>query len=237
MVDQALSVLEQYELDVKGVRKGRGNWIINCREGDFVLKEYGGGEERAKLQSKMTTQIHEKTGVLVQEIVPNKEGSLLTKDGEENTYTIQTYMEGRECNIKDEKECEAAVQTMARMHRGMIFSETEWGQIPVPYSLKKEFSKRNAELRRLRRYLKEKRKKNDFEAIPNYLLIIYCIGRIIHIIFFFRFTIPKFSKFIGRMIYHFFICITNIFWIYRIVAKHFFSPYHIILVHILRRIS
>ena len=163
MVDQALSVLEQYELDVKGVRKGRGNWIINCREGDFVLKEYGGGEERAKLQSKMTTQIHEKTGVLVQEIVPNKEGSLLTKDGEENTYTIQTYMEGRECNIKDEKECEAAVQTMARMHRGMIFSETEWGQIPVPYSLKKEFSKRNAELRRLRRYLKEKRKKNDFE--------------------------------------------------------------------------
>ena len=60
-------------------------------------------------------------------------------------------------SIKDEKECEAAVQTMARMHKGMIFSETEWDQIPVPYSLKKEFSKRNAELRRLRRYLKEKR--------------------------------------------------------------------------------
>ena len=161
MVDQALSVLEQYELDVKAVRKGRGNWIVNCREGDFVLKEYGGGENRAKLQSKITTQIREKTGVLVQEMVPNKEGNLLSKDGEENTYTIQTYMEGRECNIKDEKECETAVQTMARMHKGMIFSEPEWE--PVTYSLQKEFAKRNAELRRLRRYLKEKHRKNDFE--------------------------------------------------------------------------
>lgn len=161
MVDQALSVLEQYELDVKAVRKGRGNWIVNCREGDFVLKEYGGGEKRAELQSQITTQIREITGVLVQEIVPNIEGNLLSKDVEENTYTIQTYMEGRECNIKDEKECEAAVQTMARMHKGMTLSASEWeGQ---PYSLQKEFAKRNAELRRLRRYLKEKHRKNDFE--------------------------------------------------------------------------
>ena len=163
MVDQALSVLEEYELDVKNVRKGRGNWIVNCREGDFVLKEYGGGEERAQLQHKITTQIREKTSVLVQEMVPNKEGNLLTKDGEENTYTIQTFMEGRECNIKDEKECESAVRTMARMHKGMIFPKTEGESAPIPYSLKKEFAKRNAELRRLRRYLKEKRQKNDFE--------------------------------------------------------------------------
>lgn len=163
MVDQALSVLDQYELEVKGIRKGRGNWIIDCREGDFVLKEYRGGEERAQLQNKITGHIHKETGVLVQEIIANKEGTLLTKDSEENTYTIQTYMEGRECNLKEEKECEATVRTMARMHKGMVFGETELENPITSYSLKKEFSKRNAELRRLRRYLKEKRQKNDFE--------------------------------------------------------------------------
>ena len=163
MVDQTLSVLDQYELEVKGIRKGRGNWIVNCREGDFVLKEYRGGEERAHLPNKITGKIRKETGILVQEIVPNKEGALLTKDNEENTYTIQTYMEGRECNIKEEKECEAAVRTMARMHTGMFFAEADLENSITPYSLKKEFSKRNAELRRLRRYLKEKRQKNDFE--------------------------------------------------------------------------
>ena len=42
MVEQALSTLEQYDLEIKGVRKGRGVWIVNSKEGDFVLKEYKG---------------------------------------------------------------------------------------------------------------------------------------------------------------------------------------------------
>lgn len=162
MVDQALSTLEQYELEVRGVRKGRGHWIVNCKEGDFVLKEFKGSEEKASLQRILTSQILEQTGVLVQEIVPNKEGGLLVKDGEERSYTLQTYMEGRECNIKESRECSLAVLTMARMHKGMSVEQKNT-QDTVPYSLQREFAKRNAELRRVRRYLKEKRQKNEFE--------------------------------------------------------------------------
>lgn len=163
MIDQALSTLEQYDLEVKGVRKGRGSWIVNCREGDFVLKEYKGGEEKGRLQKVLTDKITRETGVLVQEIVPNKEGGLFAKDQEERTYTMQTYMEGRECDIKEEKECEAAIRTMARMHKGMLLTAGDGVSDIAPYSLQKEFAKRNTELRRIRRYLKEKRQKNEFE--------------------------------------------------------------------------
>ena len=162
MVDQALSTLEQYELEVRGVRKGRGHWIVNCKEGDFVLKVYKGSEEKAALQKLLTDQILEKTDVLVQEIVPSKEGGLLVKDIEERTYTLQTYLEGRECNIKEPRECNTAVVTMARMHKGM-FIEKDRAQGAVPYSLQREFAKRNAELRRVRRYLKETHQKNEIE--------------------------------------------------------------------------
>ena len=163
MVDQALSTLEQYDLEIKGVRKGRGSWIVNCREGDFVLKEYMGSEEKVRIQKALTDKIMKETGVLVQEIIPNKEGSLLTSDSEERTYTMQTFMDGRECNVKESRECEAAVRTMARMHKGMFLTQADGIGNLVPYSLKKEFSKRNTELRRIRRYLKEKRQKNEFE--------------------------------------------------------------------------
>ena len=163
MVDYALSTLEQYDLEIKNVRKGRGSWVVSCKEGDFVLKEYSGGEEKAALQKALTHQITEQTGVLAQEIVPNREGSLLVKDAEERTYTLQTYMEGRECNLKEEKECESAIITMARMHQGMCLTLDTMQQYPVQYSLKREFAKRNAELRRIRRYLKEKKNKNEFE--------------------------------------------------------------------------
>ena len=162
MVDYALSTLEQYDLEIKSVRKGRGSWVVNCKEGDFVLKEYAGSEERAILQKMLTSQIIEQTGVLAQEIVPNKEGSLFTKDVEERTFTLQTYMEGRECNIKEDKECESAIVAMARMHQGMCLQLEDTCNF-APYSLNKEFTKRNTELRRIRRYLKEKKNKNDFE--------------------------------------------------------------------------
>ena len=162
MVDQALNTLEQYDLEIKGVRKGRGFWIINCNNGDYVLKEYRGSAERAARQKALTTQILKDTGVVVQEIVPNKTGELISKDGDERQYTLQTYMEGRECNIKDERECKMAVSTMAKMHKGMYLNKPDAPDVTL-YSLQHEFEKRNTELRRIRRYLKEKRQKNEFE--------------------------------------------------------------------------
>lgn len=162
MVEQALSSLDQYDLEIKGIRKGRGFWIINCKNGDYVLKEYRGSQERVQLQKALTTQVTERTGVIVQEIVPNKEGELFSRDGEERKYTLQTYMEGRECNLKDDRECALAISTMAKMHKGMYVNKSDAVDV-LPYSLKREFEKRNIELRRIRRYLKEKRQKNDFE--------------------------------------------------------------------------
>ena len=162
MVEQALSSLDKYDLEIKGVRKGRGFWIVNCKNGDYVLKEYRGSQERVLLQKTLTTQIMEETGVVVQEIVPNKEGELISLDGDERKYMLQTYMEGRECNLKDDKDCALAVSTMAKMHKGMYINKLNAPDV-LPYSLKHEFEKRNTELRRIRRYLKEKRQKNDFE--------------------------------------------------------------------------
>lgn len=163
MVDQTQIILEQYDLEVKSVRKGRGIWIINSGCGDFVLKEYMGSEEKAALQKVLTDQIMAESGVLVQEILPNKEGKLLSLDKEEHAYTLQTFMEGRECNIKDTRECELAVSTMAKIHRGMYLKRDNCTVPLIPYSLEREFEKRNTELRRIRRYLREKRNKNDFE--------------------------------------------------------------------------
>lgn len=163
MIEQTQAILEQYELDVTNVRKGRGHWIVNSKNGDFVLKEYWGSEGKAKLQKTLTDHIAQSTGVLVQQLVANKEGMLLTKDRDERSYTLQTFREGRECNLQDKTEQCQALATMARMHEGMYIEKSLLPTEVMPYSLKHEFEKRNTELRRIRRYLREKRNKNDFE--------------------------------------------------------------------------
>lgn len=162
MAEQELSVLDQYDLEIKNARKGRGFWIINGKEGDYVLKEYQGDSERVALQKRITDCLKGRTGVDVQEIIANKEGALLSTDADERKYMLQTFMEGRECNVKEEKECELAIRSMARLHKGMYIERAEMPEI-TPYSLLHEFEKRNTELRRIRRYLKEKKQKNEFE--------------------------------------------------------------------------
>lgn len=163
MIDQTLGILEQYALEVINVRKGRGNYIVNCKSGDFVLKEYHGSEDKAILQKELTDYVSNNTDVTVQQLVENKEGALLSKDRDGGNFTLQTYTEGRECDLKEIEECHMAIRAMARMHMGMYIESNALSQTVTPYSLKREFEKRNTELRRIRRYLREKRNKNDFE--------------------------------------------------------------------------
>ena len=145
------------------MRKGRGNFIVNCKSGDFVLKEYNGSEEKAALQKALTDYVMQNTEVTVQQLMENKEGKLFSEDRDGTHFTLQTYKEGRECDLKDVEECHLAIHTMARMHKGMYIECEKISQPVIPYSLKREFEKRNTELRRIRRYLREKRNKNDFE--------------------------------------------------------------------------
>lgn len=166
-MDQSISVLEQYELEIKGIRKGRGSLIISCKEGEFVLKEYSGSEEKASIQKRITERIAQNTDVLVQQIVCSKDGRLCVEEPDSSRYILQTYMDGRECDIKDLKECVSATKAMAKMHKQMYLEQSGEYCYPAAYSLKDEFCKRNNELRRIRRYLKEKKQKNEFERYIN----------------------------------------------------------------------
>ncbi|MCD8068863.1 MAG: phosphotransferase [Lachnospiraceae bacterium] len=162
MAEQAANILGQYELTVEDVRKGRGQWIVYSKEGVFSLKECRSGEEHLKLLKDLTDHIVETVGTKVQQIVVTPQGALTVRDVDDTPYMLQTFCEGRECNIRDSREWEQAIRLLAQMHRGMRFDA--YGRISL-FSLDGEFHKRNRELRKIRRYLKEKRQKTEFERI------------------------------------------------------------------------
>ncbi|MCD7864202.1 MAG: phosphotransferase [Lachnospiraceae bacterium] len=162
MAEQAAYILNQYQLTVEDVRKGRGQWIVQAKEGVFALKECRMGEERLNLFENLTEHIVRTTQVLVQQIVRTKEDTLIARDIDETPYMLQTFCEGRECNIRDGREWRQAVCLLADLHQGMQMETTS--QAPS-YSLAEEFGRKNRELRRIRRYLKEKKQKNEFERL------------------------------------------------------------------------
>ena len=70
---------------------------------------------------------------------------------------------GGECSLKDGQECRAAVAALATLHKAMRRPELAAQSDIRAQSLLEEYEKRNRELRRVRKFLREKGQKTAFE--------------------------------------------------------------------------
>lgn len=161
MNNRAVSLLDQYDIEVIRTRKGRGAILCDSNQGCLILKEYMGNEDKLKIQEKLLEQINRMGKVKAENIIPAKDGSLMVKDGDGISYVLKTYFEGRECNIFDKGECIEAVRVLAMLHSCMeLAGQEEEGWVFTP---EKEYEKHNRELKKVRRYLKQKSQKSWFE--------------------------------------------------------------------------
>ncbi len=167
MNDRAVSLLEQYDIEIIRTRKGRGTILCESKEGLFTLKEFTGSMEKAEIQDLVLTQLQAAGSFCVESVLKNKEGTLLTEDIDGTRYMVKTCFEGRECNVKDLRECERAVSVLADLHNSISIQNTEaLNKLPV-FSLAREYERHNKELKRVRRFLKEKSQKTEFEIFLN----------------------------------------------------------------------
>ena len=158
MNDRAVSLLEQYDVEILRTRKGRGAIICDTDRGCLIYKEYSGNENRIATQNALLTHIGRQGKVNVEEILPTREGALFVKDSEGTQYVLKTYCEGRECDISEREECLEAVLLLAKLHES-----TEGFGVNSPASLSKEYEKRNRELKKVRKFLKQRSQKTLFE--------------------------------------------------------------------------
>lgn len=162
MGDRSAIVLENYEIEVLRTWKGRGAVLCETNQGILILKEYAGHKEKAVFQDALLCMIREKGFCQAESIIRNKEQELLTVDVDGTAYILKTYEDGRECNVKDMEECREAVRTLALLHK-VSCPENPISSYVQPYSIGKELCKHNRELRRVKKYLKDRGQKTDFE--------------------------------------------------------------------------
>lgn len=172
MNDRAVNLLEQYDVEVLRTRKGRGAILCETSRGCLIFKEYAGNEERLAATNRLLTHLQNAQGLQVESILPTREGSLYVKDNDGVMYLLKTYAEGRECNINDRAECLDSVRLLAKLHTCMEFDlAQELHESACPerdgstyiYSPGEEYEKRNRELKKVRKYLKQRSQKTWFE--------------------------------------------------------------------------
>ncbi len=166
MNDRALKVLEQYEMEVVSTRRGRGSYICETTQGLRILCDYSGSEHKALFQNCVMERIQAGGYERVDLIVPNKEGALISRDWEENKYVVKKWYVGRECDTASENEILLAVCNLARLHRLMrITGEEEFRRSFTAQPPLQEVRAQNAELKKVRAFVRKKNAKCDFERL------------------------------------------------------------------------
>jgi len=160
--DRAISLLEQYDIEVLRTRKGRSAILCDTEKGCYIFKEYTGNEKRITMQDKLLKTIREQGTIRAEMIVPTKEDALVVKDADGVQYILKTYREGRECNIYEREECAEAVRLLAQLHKSMELP-TDTEDLPAAFSPTAEYTKRNKELKKVRKFLQQRSQKTWFE--------------------------------------------------------------------------
>ena len=161
MNDRAVTLLEQYDIEIIKTRKGRGSILCDTPKGTLVFKEYAGTEARLLAENQLLESIAEQGQVHTDALIATKEGTFSVVDRDGIHYILKTYIDGRECDIYDRIECKIAMELLAGIHNAMERVDTE-GKSPTDSPLQ-EYEKRNRELAHIRSFLGKKGQKQPFE--------------------------------------------------------------------------
>ncbi len=166
MNDKYTEALEQYDMEVLSVRRGRGSWICETDQGWRLLKEYRGTVKRLEFEDQVLSMLDPRTSLRADRYVRNKEGALFTAAGDGTCYIVKEWFLDRECSLKDGFEIRQALSRLAMLHRQLreIPFREEWrmgstGEQP----LTEEMERHNREMQRVRNYIRGKRKKSELE--------------------------------------------------------------------------
>lgn len=166
MYNRPEQVLEQYELEVKSVSKGRESYICETSQGQKVLKEYRGSKERAEFLADMLAHLRS-NGILVETVTRTKEGEPAAVSEDETKYILSEAFLGAECDTKSREDMLMAVGTLAKFHNA---ASTYQGNVPEfvmtdRNALLMLYEKHNRELNKVKNYIRSKKKKNEFEIL------------------------------------------------------------------------
>jgi CotS family spore coat protein len=127
------------------------------------MKEYAGPADKVKFQEYLLNHIKESGTVQVETILRTREDEIIVYDQDRTAYIVKTYCDGTECSYRDLQECQQAVRILAKLHWASDLSGHDILESQPIFRIENEYEKHNRELKRVRKFLREKSQKTDFE--------------------------------------------------------------------------
>lgn len=158
-------ILEQYDIQVQQIRKGRGTFLCETNRGNLVLTPYKGTEKRAGMIQEILAMLQSRQ-IAVEQILRTLEGNASATDDAGNRYLLKEQVNGTECGTKSLVQMRAAAQTIGKLH--LVLDMEDYRKMwtcESPLPLGDSMEKRIRELVKIRNYIKGKKNKNEFESL------------------------------------------------------------------------
>lgn len=163
MRDNGVSVLEQYDFEVRGTRKTRGAVLCDTDHGPMLLKEASGMSGGVPVLYHLQQMLIERGYDRIDLLCPNREGAFISSNEDGEKYLVRRWFAGRECDIRSEAEVLEAAVNLAKLHAIMFWDETEG--VRQGKDLSEQYVRHNRELKKIRSYIRRKPDKGRFETV------------------------------------------------------------------------
>lgn len=165
MNERALTVFEQYELEITDTFKIRGNYGCNTPDGKYILQEYNNSNDKMVTMNALYIFLESK-GISTDYVIKNKEGYYVSASEDGYTYILKKYFDSQECNINDEKHVMMGAANLGYFH-GICQNSREFLDGTSGFHPGKNmitvYEKHNREIVYIRNYIKKRKNKNYFE--------------------------------------------------------------------------
>ncbi len=164
MYNQTEAILSQYEIEIHEVTKGRGSYICDTDIGKLMLVPFRGSQEKGTLLYRFLAQL-QKNNFLAEQIVLTKNQEALSEDeytGER--FILKNYVDGIEISTGKIDELKEAVRMLALYHNAVEKVKLEEAT-QKPIEIVEVWQRHYRELIKVRNYIRNRKKKNEFEQL------------------------------------------------------------------------
>lgn len=165
MNEKSLSVLEQYDLEIKGTYRLKGNYGCETKTGKYILQEYNNSNEKMETMEVLYRYLEER-GFKTDYVLKNREGYFVSVSEDGYTYILKRWFDAEDCNINNADHICLGAKHLGKFHKHCEKTLGMWdgykGFHPGTNMIQ-AFERHNKEIIHIRNYIKKRKNKNYFE--------------------------------------------------------------------------
>ena len=135
MNEKSEKVLEQYDIGIRRMTRGRGGIILSTDKGYKLFIQCEKADKYYERENRITSLLSKVGYSCTDTYMRNNEGGLISEDEDGRKYILKNWYDAKESSVRDEDDMCRAVVAMAYMHMAlrqitpeMLYADNEASQ-------------------------------------------------------------------------------------------------------------